>query len=188
MMEDIAMHILEILMNSVKAGATLITLKILDSFDQDVIRIIIEDNGKGMDEEMAKKAADPFTTSRTTRRIGLGLSFMKGLAETCGGAFSLESELGVGTTVTASVQKLNIDTPDIGDIGEILMESIQSNENIDYVFEYTTDKGQFHFDTMMVREELEGVSLILPEILLWIKDYINQGIEQAKEENNEKFE
>ena len=72
MMEDLAMHILEILMNSIKAGAKLITLKIRDSFNDDVIAFSIEDDGKGMDEEMVKKAADPFTTSRTTRRIGMG--------------------------------------------------------------------------------------------------------------------
>ncbi|MBO6046955.1 MAG: ATP-binding protein [Erysipelotrichaceae bacterium] len=185
MMEDIAMHILEILMNSIKAGASLIILRITDSLDQDVIKIEIIDDGKGMSEEMAAKAADPFTTSRTTRKIGLGLSFMKGLAETCNGTFKIDSQLGVGTTVTATVQKLNIDTPELGDIGEILMESIQSNGDIDYEFDYITDVNAFHFDTKMIRETLDGVSLLLPEILLWIKDYINQGIEQAKEEDTQ---
>lgn len=182
MMEDIAMHILEILMNSIKAGATMIRLKIRDSFDDDIISISIEDNGCGMDEEMAAKAADPFTTSRTTRRIGMGLSFMKGLAETCGGTFRLSSEPGVGTLVEASVQKLNIDTPNLGDIGEIMMESIQSDESIDYILEYKTDYNEFTFESEAVKKELEGVSLLEPEILLWIKDYINQGIEQAKED------
>lgn len=182
MMEDIAMHILEILMNSIKAGASLIILKIRDSFNDDIISVSVEDNGKGMDAEMAAKAADPFTTSRTTRRIGMGLSFMKGLAETCGGTFRLSSEPGKGTLVEASVQKLNIDTPDLGDIGEIMMASIQSDENIDYVLEYTTDYSEFIFDSREIKKELEGVSLAEPEILLWIKDYINQGIEQAKED------
>ena len=144
MMEDLAMHILEILMNSIKAGASLITLKIRDSFNDDVIAFSIEDDGKGMDEEMVKKAADPFTTSRTTRRIGMGLAFMKGLAETCGGSFA-----------------------------------------IDYVLEYETDYGQFVFDTRIIKEELAGVSLLEPEILIWIKEYINQGIEQAKEDTRQ---
>ena len=185
MMEDLAMHILEILMNSIKADASLITLKIRDSFDDDVIAFEIEDNGKGMDEEMVKKAADPFTTSRTTRRIGMGLAFMKGLAETCGGKFDIQSTLGVGTVVSASVQKLNIDTPHLGNIGEMMMEAIQSDENIDYVLEYTTDYGQFVFDSRIIKEELAGVSLLEPEILIWIKEYINQGIEQAKEDTQQ---
>lgn len=183
MMEDIAMHIIEILMNSIKAGASLIQVKIFDSLKEDIISITITDDGKGMDEDMVKRAADPFTTSRTTRKVGLGLSFMKGLAESCNGTFDIESEKGVGTVVKASVQKLNIDTPELGDMGEVMMEAIQSNEEIDYIFEYKTDVNTFLFDTKEVKQELEGVSLLLPEILLWIKDYINQGIEQAKEEN-----
>ena len=84
--------------------------------------------------------------------------------------------------VEASVQKLNIDTPDLGDIGEIMMESIQSDESIDYILEYKTDYNEFTFESEAVKKELEGVSLLEPEILLWIKDYINQGIEQAKED------
>jgi anti-sigma regulatory factor (Ser/Thr protein kinase) len=185
MMEDLAMHILEILMNSIKAGASLITLKIKDSFNDDVIAFTIEDNGKGMDEEMVKKAADPFTTSRTTRRIGMGLAFMKGLAETCGGEFNILSTPGKGTIVSASVQKLNIDTPELGNIGEMMMESVQSNEAIDYVLDYSTDYGQFVFDSRIIKEELAGVSLLEPEILIWIKEYINQGIEQAKEDTQQ---
>lgn len=182
MMEDIAMHILEILMNSIKADSTKIILKIRDSFEDDIISFQIEDDGKGMDEDMVKRAADPFTTSRTTRRIGMGLAFMKGLAEMCGGSFNIESTVGKGTIVTASVQKLNIDTPELGDLGEMMMEAVQSDENIDYVLEYTTDYGQFVFDSGVVKKELDGVSLLEPEILLWIKEYINQGIEQAKED------
>jgi hypothetical protein len=135
-----------------------------------------------MDEEMAKKAADPFTTSRTTRKIGMGLAFMKGLTETCNGSFSLDSEVGKGTTVTAEVEKECIDTPPLGDLGEISMETIQANPDIDYTLEYTTDSNQFVFTSMEVRKELDGVSLMEPEILLWIKEYINQGIEQAKED------
>lgn len=182
MMEDLAMHILEILMNSIKAKATRIVLRIRDSFDDDIISFSIEDDGSGMSEEMVQKAADPFTTSRTTRRIGMGLAFMKGLTETCGGSFNIESTVGKGTVVTGSVQKLNIDTPELGDIGEIMMEAIQSDEDIDYVLEYTTDFGQFVFESEVIKKELEGVSLLEPEILIWIKGYINQGIEQAKED------
>ncbi|MCR4951651.1 MAG: ATP-binding protein [Solobacterium sp.] len=182
MMEDLAMHLLEILMNSVKAGAGTLTLKIYDSWLDNVIRMTIIDDGCGMDEEMAKKAADPFTTSRTTRKIGMGLAFMKGLTETCNGSFSLDSEVGKGTTITAEVEKECIDTPPLGDLGEISMETIQANPDIDYTLEYTTDSNHFIFTSMEVRKELDGVSLMEPEILLWIKEYINQGIEQAKED------
>ena len=182
MMEDLAMHLLEILMNSVKAGARTLTLKIYDSWTDNVIRMTIIDDGCGMSEEMASRAADPFTTSRTTRKIGMGLAFMKGLTETCNGSFELKSQVGVGTEVIAEVEKECIDTPPLGDLGEISMETIQANPDIDYILEYTTDSNQFVFTSMEVRKELDGVSLMEPEILLWIKEYINQGIEQAKED------
>ena len=115
----------------------------------------------------------------------MGLAFMKGLAETCNGSFVIQSEVGKGTVVKASVQKLNIDTPDLGDIGEMMMEAIQSDENIDYVLDYSTDQNQFIFESEVVKNELAGVSLLEPEILLWIKEYINQGIEQAKEDTQQ---
>ena len=182
MMEDLAMHLLEILMNSVKAGARTLTLKIYDSWLDNVIRMIIIDDGCGMSEDMASRAADPFTTSRTTRKIGMGLAFMKGLTETCNGSFELKSVVGEGTEVIAEVEKECIDTPPLGDLGDISMSTIQANPEIDYTLEYTTDSNKFVFTSMEVRKELEGVSLMEPEILLWIKEYINQGIEQAKED------
>ena len=78
--------------------------------------------------------------------------------------------------------KIIIDTPPLGDLGDISMSTIQANPDIDYTLEYTTDSNKFVFTSMEVRKELEGVSLMEPEILLWIKEYINQGIEQAKED------
>lgn len=182
MMEDIAMHILEILMNSISAGATKLLLKIRNSYKDDVIEIEVDDNGKGMKEEVAKRAADPFTTSRKTRKIGMGLAFLKGLCDTCEGEFKIESEVGVGTKVFAKVKKSHIDTPELGDLGEISMASLQANEDLDYTLEYNNDSTSFIFSSEEIREQLDGVSIIEPDILLWIKDYINQGIKQAEEE------
>lgn len=182
MMEDLAMHTLEILMNSVHAGAKNIKLEIDDSAEKDELLITVLDDGKGMDEETAKRASDPFYTSRTTRKIGMGLAFLRGLAETCGGAFSLESERGKGTKVSASVQRSNIDTPPLGDLGEMMMETIQANGDIEYELAYVTDTDRFQFSTKEAKEMLEGVSILEPEVLLWIKEYINEGIKQLKEE------
>ncbi len=183
MMEDLAMHIIEILMNSIAAGASKILLKIKNSIKEDIIEISVEDNGKGMNEETAKKAASPFSTSRKTRKIGMGLAFLKGLCDSCNGIFEISSEEGIGTKVKASIQKSHIDTPELGDIGEICMSSIQANEDLDFTLEYNNDKESFIFSSNEIKKELDGVSLIEPEILLWIKDYINQGIKQAEEDN-----
>ena len=182
MMEDIAMHILEILMNSIGAGASIVLLKIRNSFKDDVIEIEVDDNGKGMSKEKAEKAASPFHTSRTTRKIGMGLAFLKGLCDTCNGEFKIESEEGVGTKVIAKIQKSHIDTPELGDLGEISMDILQGNEDLNYTLEYNSDVGSFIFSLEEIKELLGGVSINEPEILLWIKDYINQGIEQAEED------
>ncbi len=182
MMEDLAMHLIEILMNSVHAAATKIYVTFFNSEKNDKIEIIVEDNGKGMDEEKAKSVSDPFVTSRKTRKIGMGLAFLKGLCEMCNGSYTLESGVGIGTMVTANIQKSHIDVPPLGDIGEMSMAVIQANEDIDYKLHYVTDNGEFLFDTEIIKKELDGISLIEPEILLWIKDYINQGIEQVEEE------
>lgn len=180
MMLDLAMHILEILMNSIHALAKNIKFSIHDSKLDDKIIMIVEDDGKGMSEEQVSKITSPFMTGRTTRKVGLGVAFLKGLTEQCNGEFKVSSKLGEGTTVSASVQRSFIDTPPMGDIGEIIMECIQANEDIDYLFTYKTDEDEFVFDTKEIKKELEGVSLLEPSVLLWIKDYINQNINSLK--------
>jgi anti-sigma regulatory factor (Ser/Thr protein kinase) len=182
MMQDLAMQVLEILMNSIQAGARRIILTITDSVKQNLIRFVITDNGKGMDEAMIQKVTDPFTTTRTTRRVGMGVAFMKGLTEQCNGTFRITSKVGSGTTVEASVQKDNIDTPPMGDLGEMMMDCIQADESIEFELTYATDSKQFVFQSSEIKEQLAGVSLLEPSILLWIKEYINQGIDQAKED------
>lgn len=176
MMEDLAMHMMEIVMNSIKANATLIQIyiSILSSSNEILIKII--DNGCGMDEELLNRVTNPFTTSRITRKVGLGVSFMKALCESCDGSFSITSEVNKGTTVLATMRKDHIDVPPLGNLGELLMIAIQSNENIDYELYYEDDLHEFVFKSKMIKKELDGISLNEPEILLWIKEYINQEI------------
>ena len=179
-MEDLAMHILEILMNSIHALSKNIKFTIHDSSLNDKIIMIVEDDGKGMSEEQVAKISSPFMTGRTTRKVGLGVAFLKALTEQCNGEFNVSSSIGIGTTVKASVQKSFIDTPPMGDLGEIIMECIQADDQIDYLFIYKTDLDEFIFDTKEIKKELEGLSLQEPSILLWIKDYINQNINSLK--------
>lgn len=181
MMQDLAMQILEIIMNSIHADSTLIEISIVDSVNEDRISFEMRDNGKGMSKEVVERVCNPFMTSRTTRKIGLGVSFLKGLTEQCNGNFYINSEVGKGTTVYASVQKSHWDVPPFGNLGEMMMISIQSNEKIDYLFTYKSDFDTFIFDTKEVRKQIEGVSILEPDILIWIKEYINQGIQTTKE-------
>ena len=181
MMQDLAMHMLEILMNSIGAKSSKVVIRVRDSVRDNVIDMEVEDNGGGMSEEMVKKVTDPFTTSRTTRKVGMGVAFMKGLTEQCDGSFDIVSTLGKGTVVKASIRRDRIDAPPMGDLGEMIMYAIQADETINLDFYYTTDTEQFLFTTDEIREQLEGISLVEPEILIWIKEYINEGIVHAKE-------
>ena len=188
MMEDLAMQLLELLMNSIQAGAKNITLKITDSLKNNRILMVLLDDGKGMSPELLARVSDPFTTTRTTRKVGLGVAFMKGLCESCNGSFVIDSVEGIGTSVKAEVEKNWIDTPPLGDLGCMMMYAIQADENINYTLSYGNDQNEFVFQSAQVREMLEGVSMQEPEILLWIKEYINQNIEALQEGlEDEKF-
>lgn len=175
-MEDLAMHMMEIIMNSIHANSHNIDIEIEDSEEKNTISMSIRDDGKGMTKEFLCKIVDPFITTRETRKVGMGVSFMKGLTEMCDGSFDIESEVGKGTLLKATVRRDNIDVPPIGDLGEMMMQCIMADENIDFVFSYKTDSDEFIFRTDEVKRELDGVSLLEPEILLWIKSYINEGI------------
>lgn len=182
MMEDLAMQILELMMNSIQANAKHILLHIRSSTRDNVIAILQQDDGKGMDRELLERVTNPFATTRTTRKVGMGVAFMKGLTEACNGSFHIESTPGKGTSIRAEVQRDCIDTPPLGDIGEMMMECIQASESIDYEMVYETDSSKFVFQSSEIRQQLEGVSLQEPQVLLWIKEYINQNIEGMKED------
>lgn len=183
MMQNLSMHVLDIALNSVRANASQITIEIVDSEQNDLISIEISDNGCGMDEETLKKVLDPFYTSRTTRRIGLGIPFFKELAEQCNGSFDLKSQVNVGTRIRCVMQKSHWDTPPMGDLGDAVMLVWTSKEANQIHFDYKTDQNQFSFDSKEIKAILgEEISVCEAEILNWCKEYINQSIAVCKEE------
>ena len=176
MMMDLAMHILDIVYNSIRAHARHIKLWILDSNEKNQIVICIEDDGDGMDEEMLIKVQDPFYTSRTTRKVGLGIPFVSALADMCEGSFKLESNVNVGTRLTLTLKKDHIDTPPWGDIGESIATIIQSDDGNAFYMKYEMDDASFQFDSEEIKQELAPVSIREAEVILWIKEYVNEGI------------
>lgn len=175
-MPDIAMHLLDIVYNSIRANASLIRIFIYNSIKDDIIICRVEDNGKGMDEETVEKVQSPFFTTRTTRDVGLGIPLFKEGAIQSEGTFSLSSKLNVGTTIEATYKKSHLDTPAMGDIAETLVTLLQANENIEYEVEYKWDDDSFILNTVQIKELLEGVPINSPEIILWLKEYIKEGI------------
>ncbi len=177
-MQEIAMTILDIVYNSIRAKASLIKILIKDSIKDNVIDILVEDDGCGMDEEAIRHVIDPFYTTRTTRKVGLGVPLFKQMVEDTGGQFHIESKVGIGTKIQGCFVKNHLDTPPMGDIIETMMTLLQADESIDYYFEYTTDENSFIFDTKQIKEVLDGVKINEPEILLWLKNYMKEGLNQ----------
>lgn len=176
-MQEIAMNILDIAYNSIKAKANLIEIIIHDSSKLNIINIQIIDNGKGMDEQTVKNVTNPFYTTRTTRKVGLGVPMFKENIEATGGTFKIESEVGKGTIVTGEFVKDHLDTPPMGNIVDTIITLIQADDKIDYLFKYTKDESNFILDTKEVKKILDGVPINQPEIIIWLKDYIKEGLQ-----------
>ena len=175
-MDELALNILDIAYNSIRAHASMIYIRIVDSVENNIIDISIQDNGHGMDKETVEKVIDPFYTTRTTRKVGLGIPLFKQNAELTGGYLKVNSQINKGTNVEARFIKNNIDTPVMGNIVETMVTLIQANENIDYEFEYTTDNNDFIMKTKDMKDILGDVKITEPEVLLWLKDYIKEGL------------
>lgn len=176
-MDELALNILDIAYNSIRANASTICIQIYDSVKDNVIDICIEDNGNGMSKEDVGKVVDPFYTTRTTRNVGLGVPLFKQNAELTGGYLKIDSQINQGTKVETRFIKNNIDTPAMGDIVETMITLIQANEDIDYKFEYKTDNNDFVMNTKEMKDILGNVKITEPEVLLWLKDYIKEGLD-----------
>lgn len=163
-MKTISEHVLDIAQNSVRAKATLIEIIVEEDKTNDLYLLMIKDNGCGMSNEVLKQATNPFFTSRTTRKVGLGLSLLKQNAENAGGSFSVESEEGRGTIVKAVFQHSNIDRPPLGDIWNTWYFTLLSNINIRLIYSHQTIFGNFEIDSKEVMDMLEEVSLQQKEI------------------------
>lgn len=159
-MEDLSLHILDIVENSTRAGATLVKINIAEDTEKNLFQIIIRDNGSGMDREMVKKARDPFVTTRTTRRVGLGLSMLEQAAQETGGDLSITSEPGLGTEVRATFMASHIDRKPLGDMGSSMISLIAGNPDVDFIYESDLGGEKTALDTRMIKEELDGATTI----------------------------
>lgn len=174
-MKELSMHILDIVMNSVKAEASLIELKIVDSIKNNKLIISIKDDGRGMDEETLKQVINPFFTTRSTRKVGLGIPMLKEACERCNGQFNIYSEVGIGTTVESVFERNNIDRAPLGNMGDTIMTIINSLNDCELLYIHETDLDIFEFSTVKIKEILDGVSIKNSDVILWIKDFVNEN-------------
>lgn len=175
-MKELSLHILDIGQNSVSAGASLIQILVEENTGEDVLRITIKDNGSGMDQETAGRVVDPFYTSRTTRKVGLGIPMFKANAELCGGSFKLESQIGLGTMLCAVFKRSHIDRVPLGNMADTVMAMVMANPQGDLLYRHILDGKSFTMDTREIREVLGDVPLDDVSVLLWVKEYVDEGL------------
>ena len=182
-MPEISLNILDVAENSVKAKASLIEISVEVNTAADTITVIIKDDGCGMSDEQLAKVTDPFYTTRTTRKVGLGVPFFKLAALQSGGSFDITSKEGQGTTVTAVFGLTNIDRMPLGDMTSTIHTLVTFNEKNDFLYKYSIDDRTFKLDTREFREILGGVSFTEPDVSAYIKEYlaenekeVNQGL------------
>lgn len=171
------MNILDVAQNGVKAGAHLIQITLKKRPAADEMVLSIRDDGCGMDEATAQRALDPFYTSRATRKVGLGLPFLKMAAEMAGGSLTIESAPGVGTEVRAGFMLSHIDLAPLGDMGQTISQLAAASEECDIRFTARVRNGEeksFTFDTREAKELLGGVSLAEAAVMVFIKGYVNE--------------
>jgi hypothetical protein len=175
-MKELSLHILDIANNSVAADATLITIEVCEDIAANSLIIRIEDNGRGMSPELLSKVRDPFTTSRKTRKVGLGIPLFENAAKASGGGLDIKSTPGAGTCVTAWFKHDSIDRQPLGDIAATLITLITTNPDRDFIYRHITQDGKFELDTVKVKKILQGVPISSFEIAKWLENYIRDGI------------
>ena len=175
-MKELSLHILDIVQNSIKADAKNIEIIIDENTADNLLTIEIIDNGCGMSEEFLKRVKDPFVTTRTTRKMGMGLSLFEAAAVQCGGRLDIESQLGVGTKVTALFMYDDIDRAPIGDMASTMLAIISGAPEIEYLYKHKKDGKEFVLDTVQLKEILGDVPLDTPDVLNWIVGYIREGL------------
>lgn len=175
-MRELALHLLDIAENSAAAGAKTIRIEIREDSKNDRLVMKVIDDGKGMSEDMVKRVTDPFVTSRTTRKVGLGIPLLKEAAELCNGSLTIKSKLGEGTDVTVDFQRSHIDRMPLGDLSTTFLNLMIAHPAIHFIFSYEVDSETFYLDDSSIKGELQGVSLTEPVILTFLRNLFESGI------------
>jgi hypothetical protein len=175
-MHELSLHVLDLVENSTGAGADRVTVTVEEDPYRDEMRICIEDNGRGMDSAMVSRIRDPFVTTRTTRKVGLGLSLMDMTTRMCDGNLRIESALGVGTTVDATWRLSHLDRPPLGNMAATLKTILIMNPDIHFLYCHTVGERSFILDSGEISKALGDLPLTQPEVLEWLDGYLKENL------------
>ncbi|MDF2572910.1 MAG: putative system histidine kinase [Sporomusa sp.] len=187
-MREISLHILDLVQNSIEAGATSVTLEISEFLAVDEMIIKVSDNGRGMNEQLRQLVIDPFITTRTTRRIGLGLPLMEMSTKRCNGYLKIDSTPGKGTVVKAMYKHSHFDRPPLGNLVETIKNILVANPELHFLYRHTVNDNVFSVSSEELASILDGIPLTQPDVLIWLHGYLSDNIANlyggAKDENN----
>ncbi|WBW95741.1 ATP-binding protein [Oceanirhabdus sp. W0125-5] len=174
-MRELSLHILDLVQNSITANSNLIKVHIEENTSENLFKIIIEDDGKGMEKEFLEKVRSPFTTSRDTRDIGLGIPLFEAACDRCGGGIEIWSEVGEGTKLVGTMERNNIDRPPLGRINETI-SSLLLFDNVDIEYIHKVNENEFVFKSTEIKE-IVGEDINSPSIIKWINEYIIENLQ-----------
>ena len=183
-MRELSLHILDIAENGITAGADCIQISINEARGpKDLLTIVIEDNGRGMPADKLQKPTDPFITSRTTRRVGLGLSLLAAAADRCAGKLDIETESGRGTRVEATFRYSHIDRAPVGDMAATISTLIMGNPQVDFVYTHVVDTKDFILDTRDLKEGTQDQTLTDPVLIFHLTQSIRDSLNKLARGN-----
>lgn len=177
-MNELSLYILDISENSIHANSKNFYLTIEELKEINLLKITFLDDGKGMDKETLEKVTNPFFTTRTTRKVGLGIPLFKELCELCEGSLEIESELNKGTKVVASFKLDSIDLPPLGNLVDTLCVLVQNPEEVEIHFKEIKNGKTFEFNTIEIKEVLDGIPFSEPSIIMWFKEFVANGLQE----------
>lgn len=181
-MNELSLHILDICQNSIKADAKTVEIIITENTTMNSYNIKIIDDGKGMDEKTLSGVADPFFTTRSTRKVGLGISLFKMAAELSNGSLTINSKPNVGTVVDATFDHNHVNRAPLGSIEETISILCLNEEGIDIVYKHNYNNKTYLFDTREVKQVLEGIPFTDYNVIMWIKNNIIDGVASIQKE------
>jgi len=179
-MKELSYHILDIANNSVRGKATEIKIEVVEEATTNIFSLTITDNGIGIPDSILSTIKDPFTTSRTFRKVGLGIPFLNDTCINCGGKLDISSKVGEGTLVYAVMELNHIDRPPLGNIASTMTTLISSEESINIIYSHTINGEQFELSSNDIREVLGDVPLNRVEVIIWLKEYLVENIKELR--------
>jgi anti-sigma regulatory factor (Ser/Thr protein kinase) len=175
-LEDLSLHILDIVENAISAKAKRIDILVIEEPKEDRLVIEIKDDGIGMDEEVSRKATDPFFTTRTSRKVGLGLSLMAQSAQEAGGGLLIESEAGKGTKVTATFQYHHVDRKPLGSMLETMTTLLLGNPELNFSYIHQKEGNSYVLESRVLKERFKGRPFTDPVVIEWLRKHLKEGL------------